>query len=126
MSGEQEIPKAPGVYVDNGGDIWLRTADGRWYDNRGNTPSPMTDEAWEFLKGITPFTPLPTDSHITPIREYRISNEEIDFESHTYTLLEEAKLYVVDEGDRIETRVTLETEWKRVEKADAQDDTEDE
>lgn len=41
------VPTEPGEYVDETGDRWTLTADGRWYDHEGATRPP----AWNALLG---------------------------------------------------------------------------
>ena len=34
------LPTIPGIYIDNGGDLWGLSTDGHWHDKHGKTYDP--------------------------------------------------------------------------------------
>lgn len=119
------IPTEAGAYLDGGGDVWILSRNGQWIDCNGDRPPTMVDEAWQFLESNGPYTPMPRNVYVE--RQYRVRNDEQNFESEEYALLEEAKLWIDNDSDYIEERVSIIVPWTRVEEsAESEEETPDE
>lgn len=107
------LPTEPGAYLDNGGDVWMLNTDGKWFDCDGKFPAVQNDAVMAFVESCAPFTRVP--SGITAVRQFRVVNKALDYESEVaFSLEEEARLYVVDSDDKVQTRIELQTPWEDV------------
>lgn len=106
------LPSEPGAYLDGGGDVWIRTKKGVWFDSNGDCPPVMTDEALNWLEGNGPYTPMPRS--VMFVQQYRVCNKEENFESEEYNLLEEANLWIEKDSDYVEERIAISVPWNKV------------
>lgn len=106
------LPTEPGAYLDKAGDVWMLNTDGKWIDGDGAFPAVQNDAVMTFIQSCAPFTRMP--SGLAVVRKFRAQNDVLDYVSDEFTLREEAELYSVDEDDRIQTRMEVDTPWEDV------------